>query len=383
MYKPITKPNNYIPINPQQLTTDTQKHAVSPNRIIQDIMYTPHQAPLSTVTALQSKRKNSKCLSVYTHSFSNTDDNESPHKQIPQSHLSKRSPKRSTNYKPSKFEINQDNNNNNNDNNNDTVHLVKSYSGNYNISQLKSSKALANVVSSIQKQPKNFFFLNKKVSVNETLQNKSLQRLKMSYIHNQAPHPLNANTHSIVYLGTNNTNISVCNNNSSKTITTKNNHSTRNNHSNNNSNNNLLVVNRYNSNDCESKHLHNDIVSKKQSKNAVEIDQQGSALCLLKTSNSDTIQTRKKFSKSKTRKKNQKVIQQHADVLNMKDVLEEIQNEVEPIKICKVIQNKTVESREDKNENKILTLTTVSGGQNNKGCFCKCIPFSRKIKVIK
>ena len=380
MYKPITKPHNCIPINPQPLTIDTQKHPLSPNRIIQDIMYTPHQVPSSTATALQSKRKSSKRFSIYTHSFPNIDDNnnESPHKQLPQTHLSKRSPKRTSNYKPSKFEVNQDNNDNN-----ETVQLIKSYSGNYNMSKLKASKALANVVSHIQKQPSNFFFLNKKVSVNETLQNKSLQKLKMSYIHNQVPHPLNTNNtnrHSILYLGTNNTNASG-GNSSSKVLTTKNDHSTRNNQ--NNNNNNILLINRYNSNDGDNRNLHHEIVSKKQSKNAIEIDQQGSALCLLKTSNSDTIKTRKKFNKSKTRKKTQKFSPQHADILNMKDVLEQIQNEAEPIKICKTIQKKTFESREEKNENKILTLTTISGNPNNKGCFCKCIPFGRKLKVIK
>ena len=187
---------------------------------------------------------------------------------------------------------------------------------------------------------------------------------------------------SVLYLNTHNNNASGGGNNSSKTLTTKHNHSTRNN-LNNNSNNNLLLINRYNSNDGVNKHLQHEIVSKKPSKNAIEVDQQGSAVCLLKTSNSDTIKTRNKFNKSKTRKKNQKFSPQHADILNMKDVLEEIQKEIEPIKICKTIQKQTVESREEKNENKILTLTTISVNPNNKGCFCKCIPFGKKMKVNK
>jgi hypothetical protein len=102
---------------------------------------------------------------------------------------------------------------------------------------------------------------------------------------------------------------------------------------------------------------------------------QGSSLCFIKSNNSDTIKTRKRFNKSKTRKKTQKFSPNHIAILNMKDVLDELQKEEKPIKICKTIHKQTVKSKEEQKENKTLILTTINDSSNHKGFLCKCIPF--------
>ena len=362
MTKPITHSHNFIPHN-SQATLKTNNEATSPKHIIQNIMYTPHQH-ISTVSALQSKNRHSKHFEMYTHQ-----DEFKGH--TPQSHLTKM--KRIQGYKPSKFE---------NNNNNETIKLIKSYSGSYNISQIRSSNALAKVVSQVQKKPNNFFFLKKKISVNETLQKNHSHKIKMSYIQSPIQHNQNANPTQSNNTNTNTQSmINADNNNSSSkhhSSNRNNNHNTNNNS--NNTNNLVIIDNICNSNDNEknlnSAHYNQCENSYKVPCNsALENYHQGSSLCFIKSNNSDTIKTRKRFNKSKTKKKTQKFSPNHIAILNMKDVLDELQNEEKPIKICKTIHKQTVKSKEEQKENKTLILSTINNSSTNKGFLCKCIPF--------
>lgn len=369
MTKPITHSHNFIPHN-SQTTLKTNNEATSPKHIIQNIMYTPHQhAP--AVSALQSKNKHSKQFAMYAHHEGHT-----PHSQLTKI-------KKFQGYKPSKFE-----NNNNNNNKNETIKLIKSYSGSYNMSQIRSSNALAKVVSQVQKQPNNFFFLKKKISVNETLQKNHSHKIKMSYIQNQTQHNqnanhtqsnnTNANTHTQSMINADNNNTSLKHHSSNR----NNNHNVNTNSNSNNTNNLVLIDNNLlNSNEHEknlnSAHYNQcENSSKVPCNSALEnYHNQGSSLCFLKSNNSDTIKTRKRFNKSKTRKKTQKFSPNHIAILNMKDVLDELQKEEKPIKICKTIHKQTVKSKEEQKENKTLILTTINDSSNHKGFLCKCIPF--------
>lgn len=369
MTKPITHSHNFIPQN-AQTTLKTNNEATSPKHIIQNIMYTPHQhAP--AVSALQTRNKHSKQFAKYAHHEGYT-----PHSQLIKT-------KRFQGYKPSKFE------NNNNNNKNETIKLIKSYSGSYNMSQIRSSNALAKVVSQVQKQPNNFFFLKKKISVNETLQKNHSHKIKMSYIQNQTQHNqnanhtqsnnTNANTHTQSMINADNNNSSLKHHSSNR----NNNHNINTNSNSNNTNNLVLIDNNnlLNSNEHEknlnSAHYNQcENSSKVPCNSALEnYHNQGSSLCFLKSNNSDTIKTRKRFNKSKTRKKTQKFSPNHIGILNMKDVLDELQKEEKPIKICKTIHKQTVKSKEEQKENKTLILTTINDNSNHKGFLCKCIPF--------
>ena len=224
-----------------------------------------------------------------------------------------------------------------------------------------------------------FFFINKKIRVNESLQKKSIHKVKQNSINNNNNNTNNNNQLSIS--SNNNTNNNTNNNLSTSSLKLK------------HDNNNISTMKRYDSSDnykypksVSHKNKNSDCVSKKINKHYLDVDTQGSSLCFVKIKPNNKNKGKFKYSKTKTNGKNTKHERSinnsnnnsnnnHDKMLKMKDVLDEIQKETE------FIQKKTVTKKE--NNLQVVSTITYSIMNINKKLFCKCLPFCKNNKIIK